>query len=159
MRRATVLLGLALLAAGCGDGGKPAAEATTTAPAQAGKPAADEVKGCLAAYLDQCGWKDVEVGGITAQDALPPGVSAPAGEAWAYTFSAGFTNVLGERQSVANWVAVVGRADGQPCVRSCYDEARRLVGGHTGTEQQGAVADLTPIPPAEDLAPIVAPNP
>lgn len=157
MMRATALLGLALLAAGCGDGGKPTADqAAPDAPP--GKPAVDEARMCIAAYLGQCGWKDVELSGVADHDGMPKGAPAPTGEAWAFTFSATYTNLFGERQASVNWVAVLGRSDGQPCVKSCYDDSRRLVGGHSGAERTDVADSLTPMPPAAEF-PIVLPPP
>jgi hypothetical protein len=121
------LLGLALLAGGCGKSGTPKTEAP------AGRPAADEAKACIVAYLGQCGWKDVELTRVADHPDVPPAAKA-AGEAWAYSFSAAYTDVVGDRRTSENWVAVVTRADGKPCVTSCFDEASRQVGGHTGAE-------------------------
>jgi hypothetical protein len=155
MTRAIAFLGLALAAVGCGGGkdGKPAAETPTPV---AGKPAADEAAACIGTYLNQCGWKDVELAGVAPAD-LPAGARA-TGEVWAFSFTAHYTNVFGERQTSANWVAVVGRPAGKACVTSCFDETRHLVGGHSGAEanEKGTLAQL---PPAEDLPPIVAPKP
>jgi len=153
MTRAIALFGLALLVAGCGGGkeGKP------TADAAAGRPAPDEAKACIVTYLNQCGWKDVELAEVADQPDVPAGAKT-GGEAWAFTFTAHYTNVFGERRTSANWVAVVARADGKPHVMSCFDEARHLVGGHTGAEvnEKGT---LVASAPAGDLPPIVAPKP
>src|SRR5690349_3268564 len=156
MTRGIAFFGLVLLAAGCGSkDGKPAADA---GPAVAtGKPAADEAKACIVTYLKQCGWKDVELAAVADQPALPAGAKA-TGEAWAYAFTAHYTNVFGERRTSENWVAVVGRTDGRPSVTSCFDERLRLVGGHTGAESN-ETGTLAHLPPAEDLPPVVAPKP
>lgn len=157
MTRAIAFLGLALLAVGCGGGkdGQPTADAGS-APA-AGKPAPDEAKACIVTYLNQCGWKDVELAQVTDQPQVPAEAQV-VGEAWAFAFTAHYTNVFGERQTSSNWVAVVTRADGQPCVKSCFDDSRKLVGGHTGFEanEKGTLVKLAP---ADDLPPIVAPRP
>ena len=158
MTRAIAFLGVVTLAVGCGGGkdGKPAADGS--APA-AGKPAPDETKACIVAYLNQCGWRDVELAEVSDQPKLPDGARA-SGDAWAFAFTAHYTNVVGERRTSANWVAVVGRADGKPCVTGCYDDARRLVGGHTGIEAaETANLDRLAALPAGDLPPIVAPKP
>jgi hypothetical protein len=154
MKRAIVFLGLALVAVGCGGSkdGQPTADSTP-----AGKPAPDEAKACIVAYLNQCGWKDVELAQIADQPQVPTEAKA-TGEAWAFAFTAHYTNVFGERQTSANWVAVVTRADGKPCVKSCFDESRKLVGGHTGAETNEK-GNLVRLAPAEDLPPIVAPRP
>jgi hypothetical protein len=152
-------LGLAMLAAGC-DGGKgetPTAEAT----APAGKPAADEARTCIVAYLNQCGWRDVELTRIADQTKVPD-AARPTGDAWAFSFTASYTNVFGERQTSANWTAVVTRADGKPCVTSCFDDSQRLVGGHTGAElpaEKGNLNGLAAAPTVAELPPIVAPKP
>jgi len=154
MRRAIAFVGLALFMAGCG-GGKPSAES----PAQAatGKPGADEAKACIVNYLGQCGWKDVELVRLADQPDMPTG-SKVTGEAWAFTFSATYTNIVGERQTSENWVAVVARADGKPCVKGCFDETRRMVGGHSG-EEQAERGNLTKLPPGPELPAIVPPKP
>lgn len=153
MTRAIALFGLALLVVGCGGGkdGKPVADAG------AGKPAPDEAKVCIVTYLNQCGWKDVELAQVADQPDLPAGAKT-TGDAWAFTFTAHYTNVFGERQTSENWVAVVARADGQPRVTSCFDQSRRLVGGHTGAEANEK-GTLVASAPAEDLPPIVPPKP
>ena len=153
MARAIAFLGLALLAIGCGSKDGPAT-ADGSAPA-AGKPAPDETKACIVAYLNQCGWKDVELAQVTDQAELPAGAKV-TGEAWAYGFTAHYTNVFGERQTSANWVAVVARADGKPCVKSCFDEGRKLVGGHTGAEANEK-GTLVRHEAAGELPPVVAP--
>ena len=48
MRRAIAFLGLAVLAAGCGDTDTPTAEAQMP-----GKPAADEARACIAASISE----------------------------------------------------------------------------------------------------------
>src|SRR5690348_7882055 len=107
MMRKFAFLGLALAAIGCGSkDGKPAAESAAPAPV-AGKPAADEATACIVTYLNQCGWKDVELTGVAPAD-VPAGAKV-SGEAWAYSFTARYSNVFGERRTSANWVAVVGR--------------------------------------------------
>jgi hypothetical protein len=153
MRRAITFLGLALLAAGCG-GKTPTAE---TAAVPAGRPGADEAKACIAAYLGQCGWRDVELVSLADQADVPTGAKV-TGEAWAFTFSAKYTDLFGERQASQNWVAVLSRTDGKPCLKSCFDEAKRLVGGHSG-EETSERAVLTPAPPAGDPPVIISPNP
>lgn len=132
MKRAMALLGLALLAAGCGKSGNSTAE--NAAPAAAtGKPADDEAKGCIVAYLGQCGWQDVQLTHMVDQPEVPKAAKVTE-EAWAFTFTATYTNVVGERLTSENWVAVVTRSSGKPCVKCCFDEARHLVGGHSGEE-------------------------
>ena len=152
MKRAMALLGLALLLGGCGESGKPSAEVA----APPSKPAPHEAKAIITAYLGQCGWKDVELAQLT--DTEVPKESKAHGEVWAFTFTAHYTNVIGERQTSENWVAVVGRFDGSPCVRVCFDRSKRLVGGHNGGEST-ETANLTPAPPAESYPEIVAPKP
>jgi hypothetical protein len=154
MRRAIAFLGLAVLAAGCGDTKTPTAEAPTAAT---GRPAADEARACIAAYLGQCGWRDVELVSLADQQDVPKGGKS-AGDAWAFTFSAKYTDLFGERRTSENWVAVLTRADGKPCMTSCFDDAKRLVGGHSGHEaaEKGA---LGPMPPPADLPAIVPPKP
>src|SRR4051794_5144367 len=100
MTRAIAFLGMVLLAVGCGGGkdGKPVADAT--APA-AGRPAPDEAKACIVAYLRQCGWKDVELAELSDQPKLPDGVQGADG-ACAFAFTAHYTNVVGERRTSAN---------------------------------------------------------
>jgi hypothetical protein len=153
MKRAIAFLGLALLAAGCGGKDSPKPEVAAVS-----KPAPDEAKACIAGYLGQCGWKDVELVAIADSPSLPKGTPAINGEAWAFTFSAQYTNILGERQATENWIAVVARSDGKACVTSCFDHAQRMVGGHSGAE----LADkgtLTAQPAGPDLPEIVAPKP
>jgi hypothetical protein len=55
-------------------------------------------------------------------------------------------------------VAVVGRTEGKAHVTSCFDEGRRLVGGHTGAEANEK-GSLIASGPADDLPPIVPPKP
>lgn len=155
MTRAIAMVGFALLVVGCGKGkdGRPTADSQ----APAGKPGPEEARGVIVAYLNQCGWKDVELARLTDQPELPAGARSD-GEAWAFAFSASYTNVFGERQSSENWVAVVGRSGGKPCVTSCFDESRRLVGGHTGAEANEK-GRLVASAPADDLPPIVPPKP
>jgi hypothetical protein len=139
MRRAIALLGLTLLAAGCG-GKTPTAEGTAVAT---GRPAAEEAKDCITGYLGQCGWKDVELVSLAEQPDVPQGANA-TGESWAFTFSAKYTDVFGERRVTENWVAVLTRTDGKPCLKSCFDESRRQVGGHSGSEVAEAPAVISP---------------
>ena len=143
MRRAIAFLGLALLAAGCG-GKTPTGEAA----AATGRPEGEEAKACIAAYLVQCGWRDVELVSLADQPDVPKGGKA-AGETWAYTFSARDTDLFGERRASENWVAVLTRADGKPCLTSCFDETKRLVGGHSGEEpaEKGALPAIVPPKP------------
>ncbi len=137
MKRAITFLGMALLIAGCGGKDSPKPEA-----AAVGKPAADEAKVCIAGYLGQCGWKDVELVAIADQPSLPKGITAPSGEAWAFTFSAKYTDLFGQQQATENWVAVVARSDGKACVKSCFDHAQRMVGGHSGAELADKGAEM-----------------
>jgi hypothetical protein len=142
MRRAIALLGLTLLAAGCGGGKTPTAEGTAAAT---GRPAADEAKACITAYLGQCGWKEVELVSLADQPDVPKGANT-IGEAWAFTFSANYTDVFGERRATENWIAVLTRTDGKPCLKSCFDESRHLVGGHSGSELAEAPAVISAKP-------------
>ena len=153
MRRAIAFLGLALLAAGCG-GKTPAGDASAAAT---GRPGAEEARACIAAYLGQCGWRDVELVSLADQPDVPKGGKV-AGEAWAYTFSARYTDLFGERRTNENWVAVLTRADGKPCLTSCFDGAKRLVGGHSG-EESADRGTLAPMPPGDALPAIVPPQP
>jgi|SRR5262245_16709666 len=140
MRRAIAWLGLTLLAAGCGGGKTPTAGGTAAA---AGRPAADEARACISDYLGQCGWKDVELVSLADQADVPQAANA-TGEVWAFTFSAKYTDVFGERRATESWVAVLTRTDGKPCLKSCFDESRHLVGGHSGSEVAEAPAVISP---------------
>jgi hypothetical protein len=151
MRRAIAFLGLALLAAGCGKSEAPKAEGP------AGRPGTEEARTCIVTYLAQCGWKDVELVRLADSPDIPTPAKVPA-DAWAYTFSATYTNVFGERRTSENWVAVLTRADGQARLKSCFDESRRLVGGHSG-EEVAERGTLTPLPPGDDMPAIIAPKP
>lgn len=153
MRRAITFLGLALFAAGCG-GKSPTAERPAV---PAGRPGTDEARACIAAYLGQCGWRDVELVSLADQTEVPAGTKV-TGEAWAYTFSAKYTDLFGERRASENWVAVLARDDGKPCLKSCFDDTKRLVGGHSG-EEMSERGILTPAPPAGDPPVIIAPKP
>ena len=142
MTRAIAFLGLALPGRRVrGRQGRQAGGRGRGPRQAAGKPAADEAKACIVTYLNQCGWKDVELAGVSDQADVPAGARA-TGEAWAFSFTAHYTNVFGERRTSANWVAVVGRAAGKACVTSCFDETRHLVGGHSGAEanEKGTLA-------------------
>jgi hypothetical protein len=154
MRRTIAFVGLAFLAAGCG--GSPSADGTASVSAT-GKPTDDEAKACIVAYFSQCGWQDVQLVRMADHAEIPKGAKV-TGEVWAYTFSATYTNVVGEKVTSENWVAVVARADGKPCVKGCFDETRRMVGGHSGDElaEKGI---LIPQPPAADAPAIIAPKP
>lgn len=155
MKRAFGILALAVLAAGCGGSNKPGDATANTQPA--GKPNADEATECIAVHLGQCGWKDVQLVSLTDCPQIPPGANF-AGEAWAYKFNANYVNLFGEKKSSENWVAVVARVDGKATVKSCFDSSKQLVGGHRGDE--GTVtANLTPMSPADELPPIIAPKP
>jgi hypothetical protein len=158
MTRAMAFVGLTLLAAGCG-GSSPATEGPAAGPAAAtGKPAADETKACIAAYMAECGWKDVEFVSLADRPELPRG-AAVVGDAWAYSFTARYTDVFGERQASTDWVAVVARADGKPCLKCCFDATGQLVGGHRGVEGT-ETAVLTHQPGTGGEYPIiVAPKP
>lgn len=141
MTRAIAFLGLALVAAGCG--GKPAAD-TAAAPAT-GKPSPDEAKACIAAYMAQCGWKGVDVVRLADHAEVPKGANTP-GTVWAFSFSATFTNVIGERQTNENWVAVIGRDGETARLTSCFDDAGRLVGGHSAGEEYEKAVVTAPKP-------------
>lgn len=154
MKYAMGFLGLALLAAGCTDSSKPKGEAGQAAT---GKPADDETKVCITTYLGQCGWKDVELVKMDERSDVPREAKIVSKEAWAYTFTANYTNVFGERKTSENWVVVLTRDEGKPCVRSCLDSEKKLVGGHSGAEGTD-VAVLAPMPEADNLPAIVAPN-
>lgn len=154
MKRVIGLLSLAVAIVGCTDASKTKPDAQAT---NQGRPAIDESSQCIAAYLGQCGWRDVEVVGVAECTQMPAGADV-AGEAWAFVFSAKYSNVFGELQSSDNWVAVIARTDGKPAVRCCFDHTRRLVGGHRGDERAVA-ANLTPMPPADELPSIVPPKP
>jgi len=148
MKYALGFLGAALLAVGCTNSNKPKAEAEQAA---IGKPAGDETKACITAYLGQCGWKDVELVKLDEREDVPREAMIVRGEAWAYTFTANYTNLFGERQTSENWVAVLARDEGKACVKSCLDSSKRLVGGHSGAEG-------TDDTPQEALPAIVAPR-
>ena len=145
MRSAITILGLALLAAGCGGNKTPTAESPAPGAAT-GKPTGDEAKACIVAYLGQCGWQEVQLIRMVDHPEVPKAAKAN-GEAWAFNFSASYTNVVGERVTSENWVAVVARTNGKPCVKGCFDDAQRMVGGHSGEEV------------ASDQPAIVAPKP
>ena len=155
MKRVIAILGLAILTVGCGTKSLENPIANQSTPT--GKPAADEAKACIITYLNQCGWKDVDLAKVVEEPAVPAEAKS-YDESWAFTFTAQYTNVVGERQTSENWMAVVRRSEGKATVKCCFDESRRLVGGHAGTEKTEKVA-LMPSPPAEDLPPIVAPKP
>ena len=155
MKYALGFLGAALLAVGCSNSSKPKAEADQAAN---GKPASDETKACITAYLGQCGWKDVELVRLDERADVPREAMIVSGEAWAYTFTANYTNLFGERQTSENWVAVLSRNEGKTCVRSCLDSQKKLVGGNSGAEGTD-VAVLAPLPPSEGYPAIVAPKP
>lgn len=155
MKRAFGLLALALLAAGCGDSGKPQVDAGVAKEA-AVKPPEDDTRTCIVAYLGQCGWKDVELVAVTQCDQVPKEAQSVAGS-WAYTFTAKYTDVFGERHTRENWLAVISKIDGKASVKCCYDGARQLVGGHRGDEH-GEKANLIALPPADDLPAIVPPK-
>lgn len=138
MKRAFGILAVVILATGCGKDSKPNGDGV------AGAPAADETQSCIVAYLDQCGWRDIELVNIAAC-AQVPSESLIVGEAWAFTFTAHYTNLLGERQTSENWLAVISRVEGKSCVRNCFDSARHLVGGHRGDER-GETANLIALP-------------
>jgi hypothetical protein len=152
MTRATAFLGLALFAVGCGG-----STHGPTAEKPAGKPADDEARTCVLAYLTECGWKNVELANFTERPDVPAEAHAGS-QAWAFVFTARYTNVMGERQTSENWVAVLGRSEGKPCVQSCFDNSRRQVGGHTGAEPNEK-GTLVASAPADDLPPIVPPKP
>jgi hypothetical protein len=154
MKRIFTFFAMALLAAGCGGSGKPEAESSGQAT---GKPGADEAKACIAGYLGQCGWQNVELVTLADCDNLPPEAKT-GGELWAFTFTARYTNIVGERQTSENWIAVVARSDGKACVRSCFDNARRLVGGHRGDETS-EIANLNATGPVSELPAIIPPKP
>jgi hypothetical protein len=155
MKRAIAFVTLTLLAAGCGDTTKPPAEANSAGPT--GKPALEETRSCINVYLAQFGWEEIALTAIADCPQLPSGAQV-SGDAWAYTFTATYKNILGERLTSENWVAVVERIDGRPTVKNCFDSTNHLVGGQRGTEA-GPNANLTPQPSAEDLPAIVAPKP
>jgi hypothetical protein len=145
---------LTILAFGCGKSlDAPVAEHS----APTGKPAGEEAKACIVTYLNQCGWKDVALDQVADEASLPADAKGYE-EVWGFRFTAQYTNVVGERQTSANWLAVVRRSDGKVNVKCCYDDNRRLVGGHAGTEVAEKIA-LTPQPAGDDLPPIVAPKP
>ncbi len=154
MRYAIGFLGLALLAVGCTDSSKPKADANLAAT---GKPADDETKACITSYLVQCGWKEVELTRLDERADVPREAMILSGEAWAFTFTARYTNVVGERLTSENWVAVLARDEGKPRVKSCLDSAKKLVGGHSGAEGTD-VAVLLPMPEADSFPAIVAPK-
>jgi hypothetical protein len=153
MKRAIGLLTLALFVAGCGDSGKPQADGAATK--DAAEPAVDDTRTCIVAYLGQCGWKDVELVSVTACDV--PKEAQSVASSWAYTFTAKYTDVFGERQTRENWLAVVSKFEGRASVKCCYDSGRQLVGGHHGDER-GDTANLIALPPADDLPAIVPPK-
>jgi hypothetical protein len=155
MKRAFGLLALTLLAAGCGDSAKRQADSAATKDAAA-KPAEDDTRTCIVAYLDQCGWKDVELVSVSQCDQVPPAAQSVA-TSWAYTFTAKYTDVFGERQTRENWLAVISKFEGKASVKCCYDSSRQLVGGHRGDER-GDTANLIALPPADDLPAIVPPK-
>jgi hypothetical protein len=147
MRRAIAFLGFTLLVVGCSKSDGPKAEAP------AGRPAADEAGACIVAYLGQCGWQNVQLAGV-ADLADVPKDAGTTGDAWAYTFSATYTDVFGERRTSESWVAVITRADGKPCLKCCFDESKRLVGGHRGDETA-----LGPSRSGSEMPGIVPPKP
>jgi hypothetical protein len=153
MKRAIGLLTMTLLAVGCGSSKPAGGEASQPA----GQPSLAEARSCIAVYLTQFGWQNVELTTIAERPHLPSGPQA-SGEAWAYTFSANYTNVLAEHTISENWVAVIERNNGQPIVKSCFDNSNRLVSGNHGNEM-GETASLAPQPQSDTLPPIVAPKP
>jgi hypothetical protein len=155
MKRAIGLLALALLVAGCGDSAKPKADAGVSTDSAA-KPLEDDTRTCIVAYLGQCGWKEVELVSVTQCDQVPKEAQSVAAS-WAYTFTAKYTDVFGERQTRENWLAVISKIDGRASVKCCYDGSRHLVGGHRGDER-GDTANLIALPPADDLPAIIPPK-
>jgi hypothetical protein len=129
MKRALAFLALTIFAVGCG-GSKSDAPATA-----GGRPPADEAKTCIAAYLAERGWSDVEFTSLQDEAELPS-ESKVKGEAWAFAFSATYKNVFGESQKGENWVAVVTRSDGKTCVCGCFDETRKPLGGRGQEEAE-----------------------
>src|SRR5262245_18072761 len=125
MKHAIGILALAILAIGCSRSSKPQADA---GPAT-GTPNQDETRSCICAYLDQCGWKEIELVEVKPCDKVPS-QAIVVGDAWAYMFTANYSNLIGERQNCEKWTAVLYRVDGKPCVKCCYNNANQLVGGH-----------------------------
>jgi hypothetical protein len=155
MKHVCAFLALALLAAGCADS-KPQADASASSQ-PTGKPADDEARACIASYLGECGWREVEFASL-ADCTNPPSVAKVTGETWAFHFTARYTNIVGERQSSENWIALLSRVEGKPVVVACFDQSRQLVSGHRGDETT-AIANLSPGAPISELPAIVAPKP
>lgn len=154
MKRLFALFLMSLLAVGCGSSGKPEPQAAAT---EGAKPTTDEARVCVSDYMNQCGWRDVEFSTFADQTELPKEAKT-TGDAWAFSFSASYQNIFGERQKTTNWVAVVTRDSGKFKVARCYDEAKQLVGGHTGSEESEK-AQLQPGPmPMGGTVDIVAPK-
>src|SRR5258708_35066140 len=103
MTRSIAFFGLVVLAVGCG-GGKDG-KTTPEKSAPAGKPASDEAPTCLVAYLNQCGWEDVELAQGTDQPKLPA-EAKEKGDAWAFAVTAPYTNVFGGTETSAKLIAV-----------------------------------------------------
>jgi flagellar capping protein FliD len=115
----TISLCLAL-AIGCGG--------TKNAPETAATPTDDDVKASIVSYLGECGLQEVEVATLAPESAIPTTAQFD-GKGWAYKFSASFTNLLGERKTDTDWMAVLTRDAGKTRVAVCLNEARQPMGG------------------------------
>ena len=138
MARFFAILTLSILAIGCGD--------SKNAPETASKPTDDDVRTTIVSYLSECGLQEVELASVASEPAIPQAANHK-GEGWAYKFTASFTNLLGERKTDADWLAVLTRDAGKTKVAACLNEARRPMGGKGHDDSANDRAALGIVPP------------
>ena len=140
MARFFAILSLSILAIGCGD--------NKNAPETASKPSDEDVRSSIVLYLSECGLQEVELATVAPESKIPQSANYK-GEGWAYKFTASFTNVLGERKTDADWLAVLTRDAGKTKVALCLNEARKPMGGKgldDAVNDRAALGIVAPMP-------------
>lgn len=142
MKRVSLFL---LLAAAVGCGGKPAdptgdnkaqpgdAQAAATT---AGKPTEAEAIASIREFFTDPGmnWKNVEVMSVSPPVEAPKEAAPGVSELWAYSVTMTGDNVIGEKVLNKNWLILIGRENGKPRVKHCFNSLERVASSPLGKE-------------------------
>jgi hypothetical protein len=137
-----VALILFLTAIGCGKSSNTpesqdhSTPNTTAAPTTSGKPSDSEAITSIREYFTDpgMGWSNVEVMQVSAPVEAPKEAAPGMSELWAYSVTMTGENVIGEKVLNRNWLVLIGRENGKPKVKDCFNSLERVTASPLGKD-------------------------